>query len=145
MISRDTLIGIGACVGYFSLLFGTVGQAAFLSPVVKPHLPLVMAAFIFLLPWLLVFTITFFNRPILPPDRLRSCLMFAACWFATLAFVAEALFHLEYLPPDSPQYARTISRGLMHVGWLSLLYFIPAVWFTRSHQSKQEGELGQSP
>ena len=145
MISRDALIAISSCAGYFSLLFGTIGQAAFMSPVVKLHLPLIIAVPIFLLPWLLVYTITFTNQPFLPPSQFRFCLVFAACWFTVLTLVAETLYHFGHMPPDSPQYARALSRGLMHFGWLSLLYFIPAYWFTLSHQSKRDAELNQLP
>ncbi len=114
-----------------------------MSPVFKPHLPLIIATLIILLPWLLVFTITFTNQPLLPPSQFRVCIVFAACWFTVLTLVAETLYHLGYMPPDSPQYARDLSRGLMHLGWLSLLYFIPAYWFTRPHQSKRDAEFNQ--
>ena len=143
MISRDDLIAISSIAGYCSLFIGTLGQAAFLSPVIKPHLPLIIVALIFLLPWLVVFTVTFFNQPLLPPSQFRFCIVFAACWFTVLTLVAETLHHLGYMPPDSPQYARALSRGLMHLGWLSLLYFIPAYWFTLPHQSKRNAELNQ--
>jgi hypothetical protein len=48
-ISRDTFLGIGSVVGYSSLFLGALGQAGFLSPVTKPHLPMFIAVIISLL------------------------------------------------------------------------------------------------
>jgi hypothetical protein len=122
MISRDTISGIGSIVGYFSLFLGVLGQAGFLSPVTKPYLPVIVAVMISLLPWLIVFTITFTKQSFLPPRPFRLCLLGAMCWFAAVTIFAEILYHLGYMPTDSPAYAGTLGRVLMHIGWLCLLY-----------------------
>lgn len=138
MASRDTILGIGSIIGYFSLLIGAMGQAVFLSPVVKPHLPAIIAAIIITLPCLIVYTITFHNQPFLPPRPFRICLFVAICWFAALAIAAEILNHLGHMPPDSPQYAGTSGRVFMHIGWLSLLYIVPRYVAARRFESKGE-------
>jgi hypothetical protein len=138
MTSRDTILGIGSIVGYFSLLIGVLGQAAFMSPVTKPHLPAIIAVMIFLLPWLIVFTITYTKQSFLPPRPYRFCLLFAMCWFAAVTIFAEILYHLGYMPPDSPSYAGTLSRVLMHIGWLSLLFIIPRYIAIGHYESKRD-------
>ena len=122
MISRDTIFGIGSIVGYFSLFVGCLGQACFLQPVTKPHLPAIIAVMISYLPWLIVFTITFTRQHFLPPRPFRFCLLFAMCWFAALTIFAELLQNLGDIPSGS---GAIPSRVLMHIGWLSLLFIVP--------------------
>src|SRR5689334_5624312 len=124
MTSRDTILAVGSIVGYFSLLVGVLGQAGFLSQPVKPYLPPIIAAIIIILPWLIVFIITFTKQPFLPPRPFRICLLFALCWFVALTILAEILHYLGRIPPDSPQFAGTLCRVLMHIGWLSSLCII---------------------
>jgi hypothetical protein len=138
MNSRAALLAIGSIVGYFSLLVGVVGQACFLTPVVKLYLPAFIAVLIFMLPFLIVYTITFTRQSFLPPRKFGLCLLFAMCWFATITIVAEILYHLGCMPPDSPQNATTMGRVLMHVGWLSSLYLIPRYIATRRYESKRD-------
>ena len=135
MISRDTIFGIGSVVGYFSFFIGVLGQALFLEPVTKPHLPAVIAVMISLLPGLIVFTITFTKQHFLPPRSFRFCLLFAMSWFAVLTIAAEVFHHLGYMPPDS---ADIQSRVFMHIGWLSLLYIVPLYISTRRYESKRD-------
>jgi hypothetical protein len=138
MTSRETILGIGSIVGYFSLFIGVLGQAAFLSPVTKPHLPAIIAVMISLLPWLIVFTITFTKQSFLPPRPFRFCLLFAMCWFGSLTILAEILYHLGYMPPDSPSDAVTLSRVLMHIGWLSLLFIVPRCIAISRYESNRD-------
>jgi hypothetical protein len=103
---------------------GCLGQAGFMGPFVKPHLPVAIAVAIFGLPALIIFTITFFRQCLLPPRAFRFCVLFATCWFATLTVVAEIFLHLGYMPPESPKYALTELRSTMHVGWLFLIFVV---------------------
>lgn len=137
MISRDAIAGIGSIVGYFSLFVGALGQAAFLSPITKPHLPVFVPLLLSLLPWLIVFTVTFTKQPFLSPRPFRYCLLFAMYWFAAVTIIAEVLHWLGAIPPGSPQFAGTMCRVLMHVGWLSALCVIPLCAAARQHELKR--------
>jgi hypothetical protein len=138
MMAHDALLAVRSIVGYFGLFVGVMGQAGFMSPVVKPCLPTFIAVVIFFLPWLIVSTITFTKQSFIPPRLFRFCLLFAMCWFAAITTVAEILYHLGYLPPDGPQNASTLSRVLMHVGWLSFLYLIPLYVADRRCETKRD-------
>ena len=130
-MSRDEFLNVGM-VGYCSLLLGTMGQAACTGAALKPHLPVLVVY----LPFLTVFTITFFKRSLLPPRAFRFCVLFAMCWFALVTLVAEILFHLGYMPPESPTFGRTFSRILMHIGWLSFIPLIRLYLVTRRYEAK---------
>jgi len=120
---RDVYLSIERGLG-FGLYLGCLGWAAFTSPVLKPVVPVWIDVVIAASPALIVFTVTFAKKPLLPPRAFRLSLILAMCWFASLVIAAEVLCYLGYMPPDSPKYARTISRALMHVGWIS---FVPLV------------------
>jgi hypothetical protein len=135
MISRNTIFGIGSIVGYFSLFIGVLGQALFLEPVTKPHLPGIIAVLISLFPGLIVLTITFAKQRFLPPRPFRFCLLFAICWFATLTIIAEILYYLGFMPSDSREIQ---SRVLMHIGWLSLFFIVPLYVAARRYESKRD-------
>jgi hypothetical protein len=136
MISRDTIFGIGSIVGYFSLFVGALGQACFMQPMTKPHLPAIVAVMVSYLPWLLVFTVTFTKQSFLPPRPLRLCLLFALCWFSCLTILAEIFYHLGYMPHDSSSDNTTLMRVLMHIGWFSSFYIIPQYVAIRRYESK---------
>ena len=134
-MSRDAYLAIESIAGHFCLMLGCLGQAAFASPVLKPHLGSWFGGVIVILPWLIVYTVTFLNQPFLSPCAFRHCLLFAMCWFAALTIVAEVLCHLGCMPPGSPAYAFTASRILMHVGWLSLVPLVRVYFATLHHES----------
>lgn len=104
--------------GQFCLFLGCMGQAAFLSPLLRPPL---FAAFACLIPYLLVYSITFFRVSPISPKAFRVSLLVAAGWFAASTVFAEVANFLGYLPPDGPQFAKILGRTLMHLGWFSLL------------------------
>ena len=137
MFSREALIAIESIVGYFALAVGCLGQATFASPVFKAHLPAWIGAIIVCFPFLIVYTTTFFKQAFLAPRAFRFCLIVAMCWFAALTIAAEIAYHRGYLPPDSPAYARTLSRVAMHIGWLSFPALIRLCFVTRCHESKR--------
>ncbi|MES2571245.1 MAG: hypothetical protein V4710_14465 [Verrucomicrobiota bacterium] len=125
MSLRDTILDIGAFVGYPSFFIGIIGQTAFLSPVTKSYLPALIAVMISMTSMLIVYAITIFRRPWLAARPYRFCLLFAMCWFAGATIFAEILYGLGYMPPDSPAYAGSGTRVMMHIGWLSALFMIP--------------------
>jgi hypothetical protein len=137
----DALWAIVWIVGYFGLFVGCIGQVAFTAPVLRPHLPAWIGwigVVTVMLPWLIVFTITFFNHPFLSPRAFRFCLVLAMCFFALFTIVTEVLCHFGYMPPDSPAYARTISRVLMHMGWFSFIPLGRLYVITRRYESKRD-------
>ena len=133
-MSRDELLNVGMGAN-LSLFLGTMGQAA-CTGALKPHLPGWIMFLVVCLPFLTVFTITFFKRSFLTPRAFRFCLLFAMCWFALVTFVAEILFQLGFMPPESPTFGRTLSRILMHVGWLSFIPLIRLYLVTRRFEAK---------
>ncbi|OAI55725.1 hypothetical protein AYO49_05235 [Verrucomicrobiaceae bacterium SCGC AG-212-N21] len=141
MISRDALLAISTVLGYFSLPVGTLGLAGTLGAALRPYLPLWILVPIALVPWLLIYTITFFNRPFLSPRQYRICLVFAMGWFALFTVLAEVLYHCGlWPPPDGPQKATTLPRLFMHAGWLSLLFVIPQYFAARRAESQVHGK-----
>jgi hypothetical protein len=114
-----------------------MGQAAFMGPMLTPRFPVAIAAIVIALPGVVVFTLTFFKQPFLPPRPFRLCLLLAMGWFALLAIFAEGLLHFGYLPPESPKYARTLARCLMHVGWLFFLPLARLYVNSRRFEAKQ--------
>jgi hypothetical protein len=142
---RDGLLVTAWMFGiYGALILGCLGQTAFMSPVVKPYLPAWMVVPIFILPYLLVFLITYFKRSFLSPRQFRFCLIFAMGWFAAVTIVAEILCQLGYMPPDSPAYGRTMARVLMHVGWLSFIPLICLYVLVRQAESQQMSDNSPS-
>jgi hypothetical protein len=113
-------------IAILTLFIGTLGQSGFCSPVIKPHVPVWIAAIIITFPVLIVLTLTYFKRSLVSPRTFRLCLLLAMCWYALITIAAEVLNFFGYMPPDSPKYAGTLCRVLMHVGWIS---FIPLIRF----------------
>ncbi len=137
MISRETILGIGGIVGYFALFVGAMGQAAFLSPVLKSHpLKLMVGVIPILLPSVIVYGITFTRQPFLPPRQFRLYLLFSMGGFAATTIAAEVLHLLGQMPPDGPKYPGAFARVLMHTGWLSFLYTTPLYISVRRFESK---------
>jgi hypothetical protein len=128
MISRDALLGMEWIAGQIALFLGTMGQVALAGALMKSHMPgpigVGLALVIVFPPWVIVVTTTVFRRPILSPRAFRFCLLFAMGWFALVSIAAEVSFYVGCMPPESPAFARTLCRVLMHVGWLS---FIPLI------------------
>ncbi|MGL4463003.1 MAG: hypothetical protein ACRC1K_12710 [Planctomycetia bacterium] len=118
------LLAIETFVGQLALLVGAMGLAGIFSPLTKPHVPVLLPAVVFTLPFLLVYTLTFFRRPLVTGRPFRRLWLFAACWYGFFAIAVEVCCFLDLMPPESPAYAFTLCRVLMHVGWLS---FVPLI------------------
>ena len=118
------LLAIESIVGFIALFLGAMGLAGFFGPLLQPHVFGVLAVGVFLLPFLLLFVVMFPARPMLSASSFRRVWLFAACWHGLLAVAAEICYARGYMPPESPEYARTLLRAMLHVGWLG---FVPVV------------------
>jgi hypothetical protein len=122
----DRLRSTAVFVGYTSFLLGGIGQAGLFGGLrlAYPKSLLAVATFglalLTLVPWLIVFTMTFLNRPFLSPRAFCFCLRLAMILYAALTLSAEMLIFTGVLPPDGPLFARNALRIMMHAGWLSL-------------------------
>ncbi len=135
--SRDALLGIASLVGFMAFVLGTLGQAGLAGEALRPHLPGRIAVFgVFLVapPCLAVFMIVVFRVPMLAPRPFRQCLTVAMCWMAAMTIILEAMFLLGYMPPDSPKFAGTILRTVMHIGWLGFIPLISVCALARRYE-----------
>jgi hypothetical protein len=132
MISRDAPSALGPIFGYVGWFVGALGQAIFLGPMVRPHLPAMAVFVIFVVPWLLIYGGTLTSRTLLSPRLFGFCLGLAVGWFATVTVAAEILFHHGFMPKDATPFVTKVSRVLMHVGWLGILYVIPSARAVRA-------------
>jgi hypothetical protein len=112
------------------LLIGVMGQAGLYGPFVLKYfstsiIGFVFIGFVFALPWLALFVVTYLKQPILPPRPFRLLLLSVMGWYALFTLLAEILNFFGYMPPESARYAFRLLRVLMYVGWLS---FIPLVY-----------------
>ena len=74
-----------------------------------------------LLPWLLVFTISFCHAPPFGPRRFRRCLVFAMLYYTAASVVGEALGVILEVPPGAA------ARVLVGLGALSFPVLIREV------------------
>src|SRR5437879_214797 len=70
-------------VASWGFAIGVLGQWAFYGRLF-PRLPGWVVEAVLLVPWLIVFTISFCNRPPFGPRPFRRCLLFAMCWYAVM-------------------------------------------------------------
>jgi hypothetical protein len=114
-----------------TLFIGATGLGGIYSQL----LPSWIAYAISFLPWIIFFTVTFCNRPLLPSRPFRFCLIFIMCWYGLATITAEALnfFGLVAIPPNSP-HAITFFRVLMHLGWFSFIPLILGCRVLRQHE-----------
>jgi hypothetical protein len=136
MTSRDAPPKLGPIIGYIAWFIGALGQAIFMGPMVRPHLPALVVFVIFVVPWLLIYGGTMTSRSFISPRLFGFCLGLAVGWFATVTVVAEILYHHAFMPKDASPFVVKLSRVLMHVGWLGLLYVIPSSRAVRADTSE---------
>ncbi len=130
-------------IASWGLLVGAMGQWAFYGRLF-PRLPawLVMSALF--VPWLTVFTISFCNRAPFGPAPFRRCLMFAMCWYGTLAVLAEALYW-SIQPAPRGHFSLLLARVLMYcAGAMSFFVFIRACAVLRRYEAHPGAEPGAS-
>ena len=107
------------------LLIGVIGQAGLYGPFILKYFSTPIIGFVFALPCLAVFVVTYLKQPILPPRPFRLLLLSVMGWYALFTLLAEILNFFGYMPPESTRFAFRLLRVLMYVGWLS---FIPLVY-----------------
>ncbi|OAI55726.1 hypothetical protein AYO49_05240 [Verrucomicrobiaceae bacterium SCGC AG-212-N21] len=125
MTSRDTPSNSGSIIGYFSWFVGALGQVGFMGSMAQSHLPPLAVFLMFIMPWILVFGGTLMGEPHRAPRLFGFCLGLAVGWFATVSVAAEFLYHHGFMPQGSSWISASLSRVLMHVGWLGLIYVAP--------------------
>jgi hypothetical protein len=123
-------------VASFGLLIGAMGEWFFYG-YLFPRFPawIVMAAVY--IPWLTVFTISFCRQPPFGPRPFRYCLMFAMCWYAAIALLAEAL-NLLIHPAPHGRFPIILARVLMYLGAFSFIVFVRACVALRRLQTKYD-------
>jgi hypothetical protein len=105
---------------YGSLFFATVGQGVVFVGLLPQRSQWIAVLGPFLMiPLLIVFSLTYFNRSPFSPRTHCSCLLVAVGWYAAQTVVAELLILYDLVPSDSDRYGRTFAHVLMHLGWLS--------------------------
>ena len=104
---------------YIALFLGAMGQAGFNGSMIRPHVPLLIVLCLALGPWFIVFSLTFFNQPLIPPKPFCRCLLVVMCWVAIVTLLAETLAYFGSMQPDSEKNAVTLSRVFMHLIWFS--------------------------
>jgi hypothetical protein len=123
---------IMACVFalYGSLLFAAVGQSLLLGEFVSGKGSGLGLLLLLLIPGYIVFFLTYFNVPPVPPRVYLAMLLVAMTWYATVTIICELLLYAGEIPAaNDPPWKRNVARGVMHVGWIS---FIPISFLYRS-------------
>jgi hypothetical protein len=117
----------------YCLAIGALGQRV-LYKGVFPHFPEWIVWTVLFLPWLTVYTISFFKRPPVSPQRFRQCLVFAMCWYAGATLLVEIL-HMVVHPSPSEHFPNSVARLLAYGGALSFIVFIQACAFLRHYET----------
>ena len=112
-------------IASWGFYIGAIGQAVFYARLF-PGLPrwIVMGALS--PPWLIIFIISFCNRPPFGPRPFRRCLLFAMCWYAVTTLIAETLYFFIQSAPRG-HFSVIVARILMYgVGAVSFFVFVRA-------------------
>ena len=123
-VGLDNTVNRMQLFAYIALFLGAIGQAGFYGSMIRPHVPLLIALCLASGPGFIVFFLTFFNQPLIPPKPFRRCLLVVMCWVAIATLLAETLAYFGSMKPDSEKNAVTLCRVLMHLIWFS---YIPLV------------------
>jgi hypothetical protein len=116
----------GIFVAEIIQFLAVMGQVALFGGALEPHDSVwkAVVCLLLLLPWLVVFSITFLKQPLLSASAFNRCLVFALVSYAATTIVAELLIYWKLVPPESPRFARGAAQFLMHVGWFSMIPFV---------------------
>ena len=106
----------------WGLFIGAFGQGAFYEYLV-PYLSAWIVNGISLLPWLIVFFISFCRVAPFGPKPFRYCLVFAMCWYTTVTLLAEAPFLLTH-PTENMHFSIIVARVPTYLGLLSFIIFV---------------------
>src|SRR5262249_10557977 len=77
-------------VASWGLFIGGLGLSLAYGSLI-PALPHWIGVGLSIPPWLVIFSISFCNVPPFGPRVFRRCLLFALCWYAAAAILAEAV------------------------------------------------------
>jgi len=129
-------------LGYIALFWGCFAQAALLGSLTQSYpagrVVLIIAP---LVPWLVLYALTFFNHSPVSPRIATKLLLLAIIWFVSVTLLAEALLRQGCLHEESPAYARSLIRTLMHIGWLGLFPLIALYLAARKAVGPAAGPL----
>jgi hypothetical protein len=126
MMNRLSIASLG-------LFIGAIGQGAFYG-CVFPHRSARIVVGISLLPWLMVFVISFCRVAPFGPRPFRYCLVIAMCWYTVVTLLAEALFLLTR-PAANEHFSIIVARVLMYLGFLSFVVFLRIVVVLRRYET----------
>ena len=102
-----------------------------------PHLPRWVVALIAFVPWLTVFAISLFERPLVGPRPFRYCLIFAMSWYAGMTLLAEALY--LFLAPANLSLG--VARLFMYLfGIISSIVFVRACITLHRYETESAAE-----
>jgi hypothetical protein len=107
---------------YGSLFFAAGGHGLVFAGLLPHRSPWSVVLITFLMmPLLIVFTLTYFNRSPFSPRVYCILLLVAVGWYVTETLLAEGLIYYGALPSDTPRHVPIVAHILMHAGWLSLI------------------------
>jgi len=130
-------------IASWGLAVGTIGQCVLYGRL-PPGLPQWIMMSVLSPPWLLVFVISFCNRPPFGPRSFRRCFLLAMCWYALFTILSEAL-HFIFHPAPPWHFAFIVARVLMYGGLLGFIPLLRACVLLRRLESNQPAEPGASP
>jgi len=121
-------------IASWGLFIGAIGQGLFYGNLL-PHLSAWIVNGISLLPWLVVFVISFCKVASFGPRPFRYCLVFAMCWYTVVTLLAEALY-LVARPAASEHVSIIAARVPTYLGLLSFIVFIRVVFALRRYETE---------
>ena len=113
-------------IASLGLFVGALGQGVFYG-YLFPRLPTWIVTSVSLLPWLIVFAISFCRVAPFGPRPFRYCLVFAMCWYVVVTLLAET-FYLLTRPAPSKHFSIIVARVPTYFGLLSFIIFIRVVF-----------------
>jgi hypothetical protein len=119
----------------FGLAVGAVGQALFFGYLFS-NFPSKIGFLGVLVPWFVIYTITFCRCAPCGRRPFRLILIFAMSWYTAAALLAEVLC-LIIRPIPHGHYSLIIPRLLMYLGSLSFIVFVRGCISLRSLESQQ--------
>jgi hypothetical protein len=108
-LSKDSIIKFGSW-DWLCLLWGTLGQVAYLGDLLKPHFHAYFAVLLFII---LVSLCIFIQPGDFANKWVTRCHLFAALWYAIITTIAEILSLTGHAPEGT-----NFFRILMHLGWI---------------------------
>lgn len=121
-------------IASWGLFIGAIGQVVFYGYLL-PHLSARILIGISLLPWLIVFFISFCRVAPFGPKPFRYCLVFAMCWYTVVTLLAETLYLLTR-PAASKRFWIIVARVPTYLGLLSFIVFVRVVFALRRYETE---------